>query len=664
VHANHNVRRLGAAVGAGILLLVAAIPAFAVDSLTPTPVSETLVAGTSSTVNKTLTLDGLPARADIIVAIDTTGSMGAPIAQAQADANNMCTQVKGSIPGARFAAVDFEDYPGMPFGSPGDTPYALLTPGFVSDCTVFAGAIATMTADGGGDNPEAYNRAFFEAYSDAAYSQPVAAGGRDPLASQFLVVLGDAAPHSATAFGSCPAAPPDDFGRDGAAGGGDDLNTTTTIAGLVSNDITLLMIRYTTGGVSVALSCYNDMATAAGGTAVDDVGAGSIGPFIVNNAKLVPYTANLVVSAGCPIGFSFSPTFPTASLTGPQTIPFVETITAPTAVGVYTCTLTAVTDPGGPTNAIQTVNVTVTPAAPATLDLQPETATNVVDNQHCVTATVEDEFGNVTPGITVDFSVVPTTFRVPPSGTAVTDAAGQAMFCYTSALTGTDTITAFADTDLSGTQNGTEPSDTATKTWVLPGASEACKVTYGGRIETTDGDKATFGGNAKGSGPSGQEQYQDHGPTSDINVHSIDVQSVLCSDDGLSASIFGTATIDGVGPVDYRIDVTDNGEPGSSDTYEIRLSDGYDSGLQTLVGGNVQIHKAKAAASAHAAPATTKAHTTSAGTKPHSTSAGSKKATASAAPSTRSQHTPKETKNPKNTKESNSSKDSKGKHAQ
>jgi hypothetical protein len=216
----------------------------------------------------------------------------------------------------------------------------------------------------------------------------------------------------------------------------------------------------------------------------------------------------------------------------------------------------------------------------------------------------------------VDFSVDPPTFRTPPSGTAVTDATGQAQFCYTSALPGSDTITAFADTDLSGAQNGTEPSGTATKTWVLPGSGTACKVTYGGRITTTDGDKATFGGNAKGAGPSGQEQYQDHGPVVDMNVHSIDVQSVTCSADGLSASIFGTATIDGAGSVDYRIDVTDLGEPGRSDTYEIRLSNGYDSGVQTLVGGNVQIHKAKAGTAAAAAvktktaPATAKSHAT------------------------------------------------------
>ena len=63
----------------------------AADTLTPSPVSVTLDAGTSTDIDKTLSLDGLPARADIIVAIDTTGSMGIPIAQAQADADNICS---------------------------------------------------------------------------------------------------------------------------------------------------------------------------------------------------------------------------------------------------------------------------------------------------------------------------------------------------------------------------------------------------------------------------------------------------------------------------------------------------------------------------------------------------------------------------------------------
>jgi hypothetical protein len=222
---------------------------------------------------------------------------------------------------------------------------------------------------------------------------------------------------------------------------------------------------------------------------------------------------------------------------------------------------------------------------------QETSATNVVDQQHCVTATVKDEFGNVTPGITVDFSVAPTTFRTPSSGSDVTDASGEAQFCYTSALPGGDVISAFADTDSSGTQNGTEPSDTATKTWVVPGSTAGCKVTYGGRITAANGDKATFGGNAQAKKPRGQEQYQDHGPAVALNVHSLNVLAVTCSRDKTTASIFGTARVRGNGTVDYRIDLKDLGQPGRSDTYRIRLSTGYDSGAQALTGGNVKIHK-------------------------------------------------------------------------
>jgi hypothetical protein len=164
-----------------------------------------------------------------------------------------------------------------------------------------------------------------------------------------------------------------------------------------------------------------------------------------------------------------------------------------------------------------------------------------------------------------------------------TNASGQATFCYTSALPGTDVIRATA-------RGGTNPTDTASKTWILPPNNEACKVNNGGRITAANGDKATFGGNAQGKGPKGSEEYQDHGPAVDINVHSINVLAVTCSRDGINASIFGKATINGAGSYDYRIDVKDRGEPGSSDTYRIRLSNGYDSGEQVLSGGNVQTH--------------------------------------------------------------------------
>jgi Bacterial Ig-like domain (group 1) len=224
---------------------------------------------------------------------------------------------------------------------------------------------------------------------------------------------------------------------------------------------------------------------------------------------------------------------------------------------------------------------------PASLVLTPPTATNVVDAQHCVTATVRDAASNPTPGITVRFSV---TGSVTTSGSQVTNASGQATFCYTGpALPGADVITAYADTNTNNTQDAGEPSGTAAKTWVIPTSTAGCKVTYGGRITAGNGDKATLGGNAQAPAK-GQEEYQDHGAAAAMNVHSINVQAVTCSADGTSASIFGQATIDGAGTYDYRIDLKDLGEPGSSDTYRIRLSNGYDSGEQTLEGGNVQIH--------------------------------------------------------------------------
>jgi hypothetical protein len=215
---------------------------------------------------------------------------------------------------------------------------------------------------------------------------------------------------------------------------------------------------------------------------------------------------------------------------------------------------------------------------------------NTVDEQHCVTATVKDQFGDPMAGVVVRFRVVGS---VTTNGTRTTNAVGQAEFCYIGpGLPGDDVITAYADTDNDNVNDPApaDPEDTAAKNWVIPASTEGCKVTYGGRITAANGDKATFGGNAKAEGLKGQEEYQDHGPAANLNVHSIDVRAVTCSRDGTQASIFGTATVNGGGSFDYRIDLKDLGEPGSSDTYRIRLSNGYDSGMKVLSGGNVQLH--------------------------------------------------------------------------
>jgi hypothetical protein len=51
----------------------------------------------------------------------------------------------------------------------------------------------------------------------------------------------------------------------------------------------------------------------------------------------------------------------------------------------------------------------------------------------------------------------------------------------------------------------------------------------------------------------------------------------------------GTAKVNGSGSFAFEVDVCDNGEPGTSDTFSISMSDGY-TNSGTLGGGNVQLH--------------------------------------------------------------------------
>jgi Ca2+-binding RTX toxin-like protein len=100
--------------------------------------------------------------------------------------------------------------------------------------------------------------------------------------------------------------------------------------------------------------------------------------------------------------------------------------------------------------------------------LTPESATNPVDADHLLTATVADEFGNLVEGADVHFAVAGDGTPAPDSGDAVTDAAGQATFTFTNDEEGDNTITACADTDGDQTCDAGEVSDTATKTWEVP----------------------------------------------------------------------------------------------------------------------------------------------------------------------------------------------------
>ena len=124
--------------------------------------------------------------------------------------------------------------------------------------------------------------------------------------------------------------------------------------------------------------------------------------------------------------------------------------------------------------------------------------------------------------------------------------------------------------------------------YCIPPSTPGAKITGGGWIDVLGG-KGTFGLTARASNngtDSGNVTYQDHG-IQDRTVKSSSITSVSMT--GNCVQIFGTATVDGSGSVNFQVQVCDNGEPGTNDTFSISMSDGYIAG-GTLRSGNIQIH--------------------------------------------------------------------------
>lgn len=115
-------------------------------------------------------------------------------------------------------------------------------------------------------------------------------------------------------------------------------------------------------------------------------------------------------------------------------------------------------------------------------------------------------------------------------------------------------------------------------------------VTGGGFITgTPSGAKGNFGFNAgiRNGITDGELNYVDHGPNM-FHFHSVTITSYQVVNP-TTRRFMGTGTIDGTATVNFTCTVSDNGEPGRSDTFQLQLSNGYNAS-GTLVGGNIQLH--------------------------------------------------------------------------
>ncbi len=187
-------------------------------------------------------LGALPAPAatvpvDVLFIFDTTGSMGGAIAEAKAQVRSSADSVRAEYPDSQFSVASVADYPP-------DTPWVLNQP-LTSDLGAVQSAIDPLYASGGGDGPEAYTRALYEA------AQPDI--GWRAGARHLVVLVNDNMPHDndlnegvpvESQTQSSPFNTGTDPGRDGTYGTGDDLDWQSTLALLKTSGIVFANVLY------------------------------------------------------------------------------------------------------------------------------------------------------------------------------------------------------------------------------------------------------------------------------------------------------------------------------------------------------------------------------------------------------------------------------------
>ena len=124
-----------------------------------------------------------------------------------------------------------------------------------------------------------------------------------------------------------------------------------------------------------------------------------------------------------------------------------------------------------------------------------------------------------------------------------------------------------------------------------------CFVSDGGRIATPGGSTGTFGGSAATAGAAvvtrGDQIYVDHDPETGFRFQTLSMTSIVCDPDGRRAEMHGTGQVTTATGLEqfvaYRIEVADFTDGRLADLYRITLSNGYDTGPQPVVQGNVQV---------------------------------------------------------------------------
>jgi len=195
---------------------------------------------------------GIP-KADVVFAIDLTGSMSDEIAQVKANATNIMNSLAAQIADVQFGLISFMDYDGYyttyststgtwynaTYGGAawGDYPYK-LDQDITNNIPVMTAQINGLTLGFGADGPQDYTRIIHEAYNDTNLHWRTGA-------KRILILFGDNVPHDNNFDNNNDATADNtggDPGRDTILGTADDLDFETEVANAAAAGVHIMAV--------------------------------------------------------------------------------------------------------------------------------------------------------------------------------------------------------------------------------------------------------------------------------------------------------------------------------------------------------------------------------------------------------------------------------------
>ena len=272
---------------AAALAVAVGSPAFAAPGVDPGSVTQSANPSTSFNVNKVVHTPVIPPNPDVVLLVDTTGSMGGPIGNIRTNLHEVITDVTTAQPTAEFAVASYRDT--------GDGAELFrVRQDLTADETALQTAVDGLTAGGGGDTPEAYINALFQVSTGAITYRPGS--------SRIVVLVGDSSSHDPS----------------------NGHTLADAIAALQASGARVIAVAVSGGG--------NGLDAAGQATAIVNATGGQLVPATADNVTTAILSGlhNLDVTVApsvvCDAGLSVSFDAPSRTQVSGSDVPFVETV--------------------------------------------------------------------------------------------------------------------------------------------------------------------------------------------------------------------------------------------------------------------------------------------------------------------------------------------------